>query len=68
MSAHGNTSTRSLILTTDHLFAIEQGLEERINDCKVAIDRRTDADPEKMHWRDQLDIAEQALKIVLEAL
>lgn len=58
------SNVRTLILTTDHLFAIEQGLENRVNDCKIAIDRRTDDDPDKMYWRDQLDNAEQALAIV----
>jgi hypothetical protein len=57
------TSVRTLTLTTDHLMQIELGLEEQIRDLERLIER----DPDDMAWRDQLDVARQALRIVQEA-
>jgi hypothetical protein len=57
------TCVRTVTLTTDHLMQIELGLEEQIRELERLIER----DPDDMAWRDQLDVARQALQIVQEA-
>lgn len=52
---------KTITLTTEQMFAIEQALELRIAQCRAAV--KPDADP---YWREQLEIAEQLLRLVEE--
>lgn len=60
VSVSPGSAIRTITFATDHLFAIELALEARI----AFIKQQIGFNPDDMHWRDALDVSNQALELV----